>query len=114
MPWQPGQSGNPKGRPSGARNKSGIQARNFIAQFIEDDSPLAVEDWQALTPWERWQVRTRLMDFVLPKLQRVEAKMNIDRLSDEEVDSMLDAAIEKLNEHERQTRDPQGPARRRD
>ena len=36
MPFQPGQSGNPCGRPKGSRNKSSLAVREWAAGIVED------------------------------------------------------------------------------
>ena len=36
MPFQPGQSGHPHGRPRGSRNKSGLAVREWATGIVED------------------------------------------------------------------------------
>ena len=36
MPFEPGQSGNPLGRPRGSRNKSGLAVREWATGIVED------------------------------------------------------------------------------
>ena len=36
MPFEPGQSGNPLGRPRGLRNKSGLAVREWATGIVED------------------------------------------------------------------------------
>ena len=36
MPFQPGQSGNPCGRPKGSRNKSSLAVREWATRIVED------------------------------------------------------------------------------
>ena len=36
MPFQPGQSGNPRGRPRGSRNRSGLAVREWGTRIVED------------------------------------------------------------------------------
>ncbi len=36
MPFRPGQSGNPHGRPRGSRNKSGLAVRKWATGIVED------------------------------------------------------------------------------
>ena len=36
MPFEPGQSGNPHGRPRGSRNKSGLAVREWATGIVED------------------------------------------------------------------------------
>jgi len=69
-------SGKHAGRKSsrnGVPNKD-KSMRDWIATFIEDDRQQAVEDWQTLTPFERWRLRTKLHEYITPKLNRTEHK----------------------------------------
>ena len=36
MPFQPGQSGNPCGRPKGSRNKNSLAVREWATAIVED------------------------------------------------------------------------------
>ena len=36
MPFQPGQSGNPRGRPRGSRNKNSLAVREWATRIVED------------------------------------------------------------------------------
>jgi len=36
MPFQPGQSGNPCGRPKGSRNKNSLAVREWATGIVED------------------------------------------------------------------------------
>ena len=36
MPFQPGESGNPHGRPKGARNKASVRIREWATALVED------------------------------------------------------------------------------
>ena len=82
----------------GVPNRIPKQARLFISDFLGADQEAAETDWNDLTPWERWQMRARLMEFVVPKLQRSETTIDVSRLSDDEVDRLFNAAVQKLQD----------------
>lgn len=69
MPFVKGQSGNPDGRPKGARDKNGRIAKQTALSFIRlyFDSGEAKRDWQKMKPFERWQIICRLMSIVIPR-----------------------------------------------
>lgn len=69
MPFKPGKSGNPTGRPKGARDKNGRAAKSTALSFIRVyfDSGEARKDWQKMKPYERWSIICRLMSIVIPK-----------------------------------------------
>jgi len=73
-----------------------MRTKQFIACFLEEEQGKASEDWQKLSPWERWQIRTRLYEYVAPKLARSETSLDISKLTDEDVNDLLNRALEKL------------------
>lgn len=94
--FKPGQSGNPAGRPPGSRNKTTKVTRQLITDFLEEDQPQATKDWQKLSPWERWQMRTKLLEYTVPKLSRTETTLDVSKLSDEEVNRLFDLALKSI------------------
>lgn len=56
MAFKAGQSGNPDGRPKGATNKLGIHLKDRIADFLDLNWQTVQEDFDQLTPFERFQV----------------------------------------------------------
>lgn len=69
MKFKPGQSGNPAGRPKGARDKNGRAAKSTALAFIGEyfRTGQAQKDWQKLKPNERWHVICRLLSIVTPR-----------------------------------------------
>lgn len=82
------------GRPKGAKNVLPKKAKGFLIDFLEEDQTQAVQDWLKLSAWERWQLRSRLYEFIVPKLARSESILDVGSLSDEEVDKILTRALE--------------------
>lgn len=100
-PWAPGQSGNPAGRPKGARSKLG-------EAFIED----MLTDWEANGPAAIVTVRTdkpevylKVVASILPKDLNVNFNPS-DGMTDEQLIERirsLDAAIRPFLEIERES-----------
>ena len=69
-PWQPGQSGNPKGRPKGARNRLGTQFLEALEADFNQFGPQAI----ALVREKKPEVYIKVVADLLPK----EANINVE------------------------------------
>jgi Family of unknown function (DUF5681) len=69
-PFKPGQSGNPKGRPKGARNRLGTQFLEALETDFNQHGPQAI----ALVREKKPEVYMRVVADLLPK----EANINVD------------------------------------
>jgi hypothetical protein len=69
-PFQPGQSGNPKGRPKGARNRLGTQFLEALEADFKQHGPQAI----ALVREKKPEVYMRVVADLLPK----EANINVE------------------------------------
>ena len=93
MPFQSGKSGNPGGKPKGVQHADTIRLRSIVGQLLEDNYAQIIEDMKKLKPRERVQAWTSLLEYSLPKLQRSEMNLNIDQLSDEQIDALFQRAL---------------------
>src|SRR4026208_99088 len=70
VPFKPGQSGNPKGRPKGARNRLGTQFLEALEADFNEFGPQAI----ALVREKKPEVYMRVVADLLPK----EANINVE------------------------------------
>jgi len=89
MGFEKGVSGNPQGRPPGAKNKTNEQLREMIAGFLESNFSTVVNDFESLSPKERAKVYCDLLQYGLPRLQAVKLETDFDRMTDEELDKVI-------------------------
>jgi hypothetical protein len=103
MPFKKGVSGNPGGRPRGARNRSTKAMKSALAQLIDDNLD-NMNDWldemAKDDPKGAFQSMLSLMEFHMPKMSRV---THVDELQEEEKTSkgsehILKAAAEALEQ----------------
>jgi hypothetical protein len=72
MPFKPGRSGNPNGRPPGTANKVTTATKELLADFIEEVTPDIIEKFHTLEDHEQIRVFLKLLEYVVPKQKQVE------------------------------------------
>lgn len=72
MPFKPGKSGNPKGKPKGAKCKDIKQVRAWINKIVSENQLVLEEDLKLLSPKDRVNAIMNLLEYCEPKLSRVE------------------------------------------
>lgn len=94
MPFQPGQSGNPQGRPQGAKGSMQAEIRNAISATLADRSDRIAEMLDKVSDPVKWlEIYVKLAGMVIPKESKVEIHNPYEDWTDEE----LAAEVEKLN-----------------
>ena len=97
MPFQKGQSGNPKGRTPGKMNKDTGSLRKRIAALLDDNYAKIVKDMEKLEPRDRVNAWLKLLEYAIPKL-RQDTIIDVSKLSDQEVDELLITAANALSD----------------
>jgi hypothetical protein len=88
MPFEKGVSGNTLGRPMGARGKNNL--REFITDFLEENTDRIKKDFELLEPKDRIVLFEKLLKYSLPTLQATSLSTNLDKLSDIELDTIIE------------------------
>lgn len=87
MPFKKGISGNTLGRPIGAKGKNNL--REFITEFLEHNTERIKRDFELLEPKDRIVLFEKLLKYSLPTLQSTALSTNLDKLTDTELDIII-------------------------
>lgn len=89
MAFKKNQSGNPKGRLKGTANKVTTDLRQWVNTFIDDNREQIKADWLLLDPKDRIQLFEKLLKYSLPTLQSIAVETDFDKLTDEQLDTII-------------------------
>ena len=68
--YKAGESGNPKGKPKGAKNRSTEEIRQFIQRVVDKNLDHLEEDLEAMNPTNRWVIIDKMTKYFLPALTK--------------------------------------------
>lgn len=105
MGFKKGQSGNPKGKPLGAKNKTSEKLRATISSFLELEFKTIQKDFKTLSPKERAKLYADLLPFAVPKLQAMSLEMDFGKMSEEQLDEIIDKLKQQAHEQKQTTKD---------
>lgn len=90
-----GQTNNPAGRPKGKPNKITADLRTRINDFLNENWDTLQKDFEKLEPKDRLQFYEKLLQYGLPKLQSTEITTELERLTDEQLDYMVETILQR-------------------
>ncbi len=91
--------GTPKtgGRKAGTPNKITSTVKDWISQLIDENRNQIEKDIKKLSPKDRLQVFEKLMQYVIPKQQSVRADIDLSKLSEAQLDLIVDELTKNIN-----------------
>lgn len=78
MAFKSGKSGNPNGRPKGARNRGTSDLVKRIELILDKNTKQLQKDLDSLQPVERVKAITGLIGYVIPKKQALNMQQSLD------------------------------------
>ena len=101
MPFKKGESGNSKGRPSGSENKVTVELRDRIKLFLESNFKTVQKDFKKLDSAQRVALYEKYLKFVLPQLQNSDLTVNLEKMSETQLDMIIDRLMTRENDQEK-------------
>jgi hypothetical protein len=93
MPFEKGKSGNPGGRPKGAKDKATRELRDWVQRFLERKTYDLEKSWKELKPEQKFALFEKLLAYTLPKPQTIDLNIDLERLSEEQLDQIINKLI---------------------
>jgi uncharacterized protein (UPF0305 family) len=98
MGLKKGQTGNPNGRPKGVQNKVTREVKGWLSGLIDKNRKQIEKDLKALEPKDRLLIIEKFMQYTIPKMQSVQAQIDFSRLSDEQLDNVINELAKGLED----------------
>lgn len=93
-----GKTNNPNGRPKGKPNKITQDVRGWLSAVIDKNRKQMERDLKALEPKDRLQMLEKLMQYVVPKQQAVSTEIDFTKLSDDQLDAVIDQLTKGIDD----------------
>lgn len=89
MAFEKGKSGNPDGRPKGAGNKVNTKVKALITNLVENSFESVKLEFDQLEGRDKVRLWVDMLPYLVPKMQSVQAGFDFERLSDEDLDAII-------------------------
>jgi hypothetical protein len=85
------------GRKQGTPNKVTGDLRTWVNDILNENRDQFAADLKQLEPHQRVSVFEKLLSYAVPKMQSVEAKIDLEKLSDEQLNIVINELTKDLN-----------------
>ena len=95
MPQKKGHTGNPAGRPLGSKNRITAELKDRIKIFLDSNFEAVTESFKELDAEKKVLLYEKFLSYVVPKVKENDYRISISKLSDEEVDQLLNRFLKE-------------------
>jgi hypothetical protein len=96
MPFEKGKSGNPEGRPPGIKSKATTAVKELVESMITDNVVSIKAEFATLKGEKKIKAFIDLLPYLVPRLQSTSLDIELERLSDEQVDELYNRILNSL------------------
>lgn len=86
------------GRAKGTPNKVTANAKEWLTKLLDKNRKQIEKDLKQLEPKDRLQMLEKLMQYVIPKQQAVSAKVDYARLTDNQLDDIINELTKDIDD----------------
>ena len=95
MGLRKGMTNNKQGKPKGAVNKLNKDLRLSISEFLNNNFDEVVKEWKKLSGRDKVNFYRDLLQYEIPKKQAVAVEMELERLTDEQLEYVCNNLFNK-------------------
>lgn len=89
------------GRKPGSRNRVTSSTKEWIASVVDNNREQLEKDLKSFDPVERWKVISGLLAFVVPKMSSVNAQIDYERLTDEQLQDVVSEVVKSIDNEDK-------------
>jgi len=86
------------GRAKGTPNKVSTDLRTWINELLDGNRRQIAKDIKQLEPQQRVMIFEKLLSYAVPKMQSVEAKIDLNKLSEGQLDVIINELTKNLSD----------------
>jgi len=107
MGLRKGQTNNKAGKPAGTLNKMGRELRLQIGDFLEENFPKVIQEFNSLKGKDKVKLYTDLLPYYLSRLESIEVnELGLETLTDKQLDQIINKLKSGYeNQHTKQPKD---------